>query len=54
MLHFGFAAISGHGGMSRSMSALPPKADIRRGDWDVRFVPLTDMSSLRNGPYFVA
>jgi hypothetical protein len=25
-----------------SMSALPPKADIRRRDWDVRFVPQAD------------
>jgi hypothetical protein len=22
------------------MSALPPKADIRQRDWDVRFVPI--------------
>jgi len=27
----------------RPMSALPPKADIRRGQCDVRFVPLADM-----------
>ena len=25
------------------MSALPPIADIRRCEWDVRFVPRTDM-----------
>jgi hypothetical protein len=24
-----------------AMSALPPKADIERHDWDVRFVPIT-------------
>jgi hypothetical protein len=29
-----------------TMSALPPKADIRRGDWDVRFVPKADISQL--------
>jgi hypothetical protein len=27
------------------MSALPPKADIRQRDWDVRFVPLTDIAN---------
>jgi hypothetical protein len=25
------------------MSALPPKADIRQRDWDVRFVPKADI-----------
>jgi hypothetical protein len=25
------------------MSALPLKADIRRHDWDVRFVPIADI-----------
>jgi hypothetical protein len=25
------------------MSALPPKADIRRLSWDVRFVPIADI-----------
>jgi hypothetical protein len=25
------------------MSALPPKADIRRRDWNVRFVPKADI-----------
>jgi hypothetical protein len=25
-----------------SMSALPPKADIRQREWDVRFVPIAD------------
>ena len=28
------------------MSALPPKADIRPGNWDVRFVPKADMEEL--------
>jgi hypothetical protein len=26
-----------------AMSALPPKADIRQGDWHVRFVPKADI-----------
>jgi hypothetical protein len=26
------------------MSALPPKADIAERNWDVRFVPETDMA----------
>src|SRR5262245_42931777 len=30
-----------------AMSALPPKADIRRHDWHVRFVPLTDIGTPR-------
>ena len=29
-----------------AMSALPPKADIRRGQLDVRFVPKADMGLL--------
>jgi hypothetical protein len=29
-----------------AMSALPPKADIRERNWDVRFVPKADMSHL--------
>lgn len=29
--------------MSRSMSALPRKADIRQRDWDVRKVPKADI-----------
>jgi hypothetical protein len=29
------------------MSALPPKADIRRGGWDVRKVPFADMARWR-------
>jgi hypothetical protein len=28
----------------RPMSALPPKADIRQHDWDVRFVPKADIT----------
>jgi hypothetical protein len=28
----------------RSMSALPPKADIRQHGWDVRFVPKADIA----------
>src|SRR5262249_22546710 len=28
---------------SRLMSALPPKADIERHDWHVRFVPKADL-----------
>ena len=28
------------------MSALPPKADIRRHEYDVRFVPKADISSV--------
>ena len=28
-----------------AMSALPPKADIDRRDWDVRFVPKGDVSA---------
>jgi hypothetical protein len=28
---------------SNLMSALPPKADIRQHDFDVRFVPLADI-----------
>jgi hypothetical protein len=31
------------------MSALPPKADIRHRDCDVRFVPLTDIGIARRG-----
>jgi hypothetical protein len=27
----------------RVMSALPPKADIRQSDWNVRFVPKADI-----------
>jgi hypothetical protein len=27
------------------MSALPPKADIRRHEYDVRFVPKADMTA---------
>ena len=30
------------------MSALPPKADIRQGNRDVRFVPLGDLSRCSN------
>src|SRR5215813_6919469 len=30
------------------MSALPPKADIERHDWHVRFVPLEDICSAAN------
>jgi hypothetical protein len=29
------------------MSALPPKADIADGDWDVRFVPKAETFILR-------
>jgi hypothetical protein len=29
----------------RPMSAIPPKADIRERDWDVRFVPEADSCS---------
>jgi hypothetical protein len=29
-----------------AMSALPPTADIRQRDWDVRFVPEPDIASL--------
>jgi hypothetical protein len=30
----------------RPMSGLPPKADIDRGCWDVRFVPIVDIADL--------
>jgi hypothetical protein len=30
----------------RSMSAIPPKVDIRRRDWHLRFVPTPDMLTL--------
>ena len=30
----------------RSMSAIPPKADIRQRDWHLRFVPMPDMLTL--------
>jgi len=30
-----------------AMSALPPKADIRQRDWNVRFVPKADMCNYR-------
>jgi hypothetical protein len=30
----------------RSMSALPPKADIAECEYDVRFVPIADIPSL--------
>jgi hypothetical protein len=33
-------------GSEVTMSALPPKADIRQRDWDVRFVPIADISNL--------
>jgi hypothetical protein len=37
------------------MSALPPKADIGRARWDVRFVPFADIRSVwKSWPYFVA
>ena len=29
-------------------SALPPKADIKRHDWHVRFVPISDIARLLN------
>ena len=29
-----------------AMSALPPKADIAETDWDVRFVPIADITGL--------
>jgi hypothetical protein len=28
----------------RLMSALPPKADIHKSNWDVRFVPKADIA----------
>jgi hypothetical protein len=31
---------------SNLMSALPPKADIRQHDFDVRFVPLADIGKV--------
>jgi hypothetical protein len=31
---------------SNGMSALPPKADIGRAHWDVRFVPKADIEPL--------
>ena len=34
----------------RGMSALPPKADIQSRIWDVRFVPIADMSPLTRSP----
>ena len=34
------------------MSALPPKADIRRHDWNVRFVPKADICSAANSSLF--
>jgi hypothetical protein len=34
------------------MSALPPKADIERHDWHVRFVPLSDICSAANCTLF--
>jgi hypothetical protein len=37
--------ISGHSDHIRSMSALPPKADIVEGDRHVRFVPKADVSN---------
>jgi hypothetical protein len=30
--------------IARAMSALPPKADIRGGERDVRFVPIADIA----------
>jgi hypothetical protein len=35
----------------RSMSALPPKADIRQGNRDVRFVPLADFGSVQQAGF---
>jgi hypothetical protein len=32
----------------RAMSALPPKADIQRHDWNVRFVPKADITHCSN------
>jgi hypothetical protein len=37
------AAIRGTAALSRSMSALPPKADIVQHDRNVRFVPKADI-----------
>jgi len=36
------------------MSALPPKADIERYDWYVRFVPIaTERSATKSGAYSI-
>jgi hypothetical protein len=35
----------------RPMSALPPKADIREGNHDVRFVPKADIGRLTEHGY---
>jgi hypothetical protein len=37
----------------RRMSALPPKADIAKHYWDVRFVPKADMSAEKLTPRVV-
>jgi len=35
----------------QTISALPPKADIKKRCWDVRFVPKADIQELRDlGP----
>jgi len=47
------SALGGHKQTSRrqvAMSALPPKADIERHGWHVRFVPKADKRAAANEP----
>jgi hypothetical protein len=36
----------------KAMSALPPKADVRQGNCDVRFVPKADISGAHSTGVF--